>query len=448
MAKAVHSKPHNAQDCFFCRNFHEFELPDHLLQELRANRVVLFAGAGVGTEGKQLLPSTLYSDILDELNCSDTPSFAELISQFCARPNGRAELLRRIRARFESIRAFPQLYNLATLFHRELSTLFMIDSIVTTNWDDYFEQEAGAIPFVTADDFVFWSTPGRKVFKIHGSINNLGSIVATKEDYDACYERLQSGVLGSSLKMMLATKTILYVGYSFKDEDFVRIHSLLKAEMGNLFPTSYIVTLDREGVERYRELGLSPIFTDATYFISVLKRHVIKDDDMLGDRQFAKIVKGLGRVQRAHLDLTHNTDFSKRPDVLYCAFYQDGLIQSFQRMLVLQNTGYYSHKCNVIHAIEYYEDLRKDMVRNKRYGDVAYIDGYTNALYFLLADDELRKALPVYYVYGAKDQPVTLREFERLRRQAKTLHKSAYQWVLKGRKRMTELVPQHMPYFQ
>jgi pimeloyl-ACP methyl ester carboxylesterase len=159
-------------------------------------------------------------------------------------------------------------------------------------------------------------------------------------------------------------------------------------------------------------------------------------------------VKGLGRVQRAHLDLTHNTDFSKRPDVLYCAFYQDGLIQSFQRMLVLQNTGYYSHKCNVIHAIEYYEDLRKDMVRNKRYGDVAYVDGYTNALYFLLADDELRKALPVYYVYGAKDQPVTLREFERLRRQAKTLHKSAYQWVLKGRKRMTELVPQHMPYFQ
>jgi SIR2-like domain len=131
------------------------------------------------------------------------------------------------------------------------------------------------------------------VFKIHGSINNLGSIVATKEDYDACYDRLQSGILGSSLKMMLATKTILYVGYSFKDEDFIRIHSLLKTEMGNLFPTSYIVTLDREGVERYRELGLIPIFTDATYFISVLKRHVIKDDDMLDDRQFAKVAKGL-----------------------------------------------------------------------------------------------------------------------------------------------------------
>jgi hypothetical protein len=91
--------------------------------------------------------------------------------------------------------------------------------------------------------------------------------------------------------------------------------------------------------------------------------------------------------------------------------------------------------------------MRKDMVREKRYGDVAYVDGYTNALYFLLADDGTRKLMPRYYVYGAKDQPVTLREFEKIRRQAKTLHKSAYQRVLKGRKRMTELVPQHQPYF-
>lgn len=445
--KSGHSQPHTAQECFFCRNFHEFELPDHLLQELTAGRVVLFAGAGVSTEGKQVLPSTFYTDILEELNCSDKPSFPELMSRFCDKPNGRAELLRKIRKRFEHIRAFPQLYNLATLFHRELSTLFMIESIVTTNWDDYFEQESGAIPFVSAEDFVFWSMPGRKVFKIHGSINNLGSIVATTDDYDACYERLQTGILGSSLKMMLATKTILYVGYSFSDEDFIRIHSLLKAEMGNLFPTSYIVTLDNAGADRYRELSLIPIFTDANYFISVLKKHVIQDGEMLDDRQFAKIAKGLRRIQRAHLDLTHQTDFSKRPDVLYCAFYQDGLIQSFQRMLLLRDTGYYSHKCNVIQAIGSYERMRKEMVREKRYGDVAYVDGYTNALYFLLADDEARKVLPIYYVYGAKDQPVTLREFEKLRRQAKTLHKSAYQWVLKGRKRMTELVPQHMPYF-
>jgi hypothetical protein len=437
---------HNA-DCFFCRNFHEFELPSHLLQEMLEGRVVLFAGAGISTEGKQVLPSTLYEDVLEEINCPDTVSFPELMARFCERPNGRAELLRKIRKRFDYISSFPQLYRLASRFHRELSTLFLIESIVTTNWDDYFEQESGAIPFVTGEDFVFWSTPGRKVFKIHGSINNLGSIVATSQDYEACYERLQSGILGSSLKMMLATKTILYMGYSFSDDDFLRIHSLLKEEMGSVFPMAYIVTLDQSNDERYRNAGLKPIFTDATYFLSVLKRHVIEDNHMVGDEQFEKIGKALRRIHRAHLDLTHQTDFAKCPDVLYTAFYQDGLIQSFQRMLALGNTGYYSHRCNVTQAITAYEEMRKDKLKLKRYGDVAYIDGYVNAMYFLLAGDKERKLLPIYYVFGAKDQPVTLAEFKKLRRRAGALHKSAYRSVQKGADRMTDMVPQHMPYF-
>jgi hypothetical protein len=217
--------------------------------------------------------------------------------------------------------------------------------------------------------------------------------------------------------------------------------------MGNVFPPAYIVTLDQADDERYRELGLTPIFTDATYFVSVLKRHVIEDGHMIGDELFEKIGKTLRRVQRAHLDLTHQTNFAKTPDVLYTAFYHDGLMQAFQRMLALANTGYYSHSCNVTQAVTTYEEMRKDMVRRKRYGDVAYIDGYINGLFFLLATDETRKVLPLYYVFGAKNQPVTLTEFKKVRRKAATLHKAAYQSVLKGAQRMTDLVPHHMPYF-
>ena len=64
-----------------------------------------------------------------------------------------------------------------------------------------------------------------------------------------------------------------------------------------------------------------------------------------------------------------------------------------------------------------------------------------------MADDDERKLLPVYYVYGATNQPVTLTEFNKLKRKASTLHKSANRAVLKGAERMTDLVPQHMPYF-
>src|SRR5439155_7591185 len=118
----------------------------------------------------------------------------------------------------------------ATAFHRALSTSWQVKDIVTTNWDDYFEGECAATPFVTAEDFAFWGLPGRRVLKIHGSVSGLGSIVVTREDYERCFQSLSTGLLGSSLRMMLATKTFLFVGYSVADSDLVNILRLLTVE--------------------------------------------------------------------------------------------------------------------------------------------------------------------------------------------------------------------------
>ncbi len=104
--------------------------------------------------------------------------------------------------------------------------------------------------------------------KIHGSVNAFGSIVATREDYERCYRRLSRGLLGSSLKMALATKTLLYVGFSFRDDDFVRIHRFLMREMRRTMPRSYLVTVDRAFDSQIADLGVQPIHTDATFFLS------------------------------------------------------------------------------------------------------------------------------------------------------------------------------------
>src|SRR5690606_30134800 len=120
------------------------------------------------------------------------------------------------------------------------------------NWDDYFERECNAIPIVTAEDFAFYNVEARKVFKIHGSISNYGSIVATSEDYTRCYKNLQTGIIGSFLKTILATKVVVFVGYSFSDFDFNKIYNYLKKEMGNILPHCYIVTLDKTFEEKFK----------------------------------------------------------------------------------------------------------------------------------------------------------------------------------------------------
>ena len=51
------------------------------------------------------------------------------MSRFCPdRPDGRQRLLERILARLRYVESFPELYQQATRFHRELSTLFYVDT--------------------------------------------------------------------------------------------------------------------------------------------------------------------------------------------------------------------------------------------------------------------------------------------------------------------------------
>jgi hypothetical protein len=323
------------------------------------------------------------------------------------------------------VRSFPELYRMATRFHRELSTFFYVDTYVTTNWDDYFEIECGATPFVNADDFAFWDTGGRRVFKLHGSVTNFGSVVATDEDYRRTHGQLQRGTLGAALKLMLATKTIVYVGYSFSDYDFLSVHQYISRELKRIAPVAYIVSLDRSAEARFKALGLTPIFTDASHFVRVLKAHVETDGHSLPDARLDAIPLALARAKAEHVRLHKTFDAIAKPEMVYCASYQDGLMHAFERVLARSHSGDYSHQCVVALQLKKYESIRKENLRAHRYLDVAYIEGYMNGLVFLLADDEGRAHLPFYFVFGLNGQPRTLTDYRRVLRASVNLHKGA-----------------------
>lgn len=163
-------------------------MPEEIITSVQSGELVLFCGAGISTEGKTVLPYSFYSSIQEELDM-DNPAlpFSELMQLYCDQANGRKKLLQAIRKRFQYIHSFPELERQATAFHRELSEIYQIRTIITTNWDTYFEKCCGAIPITIPQDFAFWDDSSRYVIKIHGSINNLGSIIATKDDYQHCY---------------------------------------------------------------------------------------------------------------------------------------------------------------------------------------------------------------------------------------------------------------------
>jgi SIR2-like domain len=401
-------------------------MPERIVDACLKNDLVVFAGAGVSTESRLVLPWTIYSEAAAEVGSAKGAAFPSVMSAFQAR-HGRAELLQLIKRRFDYINAFGELRHHATRFH-ELATLFYVDTIVTTNWDTYFEEDCGTTPIVTPKDYAFWGLRGRKVFKIHGSMNNVGSVVATEADYEACYESLREGVVGSTLKHILATKTIAFLGYSFRDDDFARIYGLIRDQLGEMLINPVIVTLDSE-FDGTAFPGATIVTTDAAYFIEELKRELLdRTQCLLPDAQFSAIGELADLVLEEHLGIVDDISLDDYPMLLYTACYQDGLLHSLGRILTERRSGTYSHICEVAGIIRAYERMRKRAVKRRRYWDSAYIEGYINGMTFLLTPDPDRWAIPFIYMPGAPDDaPVGTREQQKkLFARGEKLHKTAF----------------------
>ncbi len=427
-------------DCMFCKNMHEFKIPGELLVELLSGKVTLFAGAGISTESRTVLKTTFYESVaLETGNLFHNQKFPELMEMYCAQPNGRRKLLEKIKDRFDHIDSFPELVRSATRFHQELGTFYPIKNIVTTNWDTYFERLCKATPFVTDSDLAFWEAANRRVLKIHGSIANYGSIVATTEDYQQCHDRLSTGIIGSFLKTILATQTVIFIGYSMADSDFLTIYDFVKKQMNSLHKQAYVVTPFAEDCERFKDAGLIPIKTDGAYFLSQIKAHAVTQGDMISDDVFDSALEFHYKVFLEHQLLHNSVKLRDFPDVIFAASYQDGLMHSLERAIEMKGSGQYSHRCDIRRVIDTYMKWQKEKRQRGIYEDVAYIEGYINGLVFLLMSeqDRAKSSPPLYFMFGAKSDIYDIDGFLDQIRSCPKVHKRAHKRALRYLDRLT-----------
>ena len=343
--------------------------------------------------------------------------------------NGRAALLQEIKKHLDYGDQFAEVRNASTTFHRELATIPFLEEIYTTNWDDYFETECYATPYVTADDFAFWELPGRKVFKPHGSIRNVGSLIVTAEDYNRCYKVLRDGLIGSTLKIALATKTIVFVGYSLTDVDFLRLWKLVHNELGNIVPTAYWVTLDATTIKGAVPKGLNVIETDATFFLGRIKSQLVERKLMIPDSQWLRSILLGELINKEHRCLHEHFRLDENPEMLFSAFYQDGVVHACSAIVQLAFAGKASHQCYISQLLQAYMDLRVERLRNRNYGDVAYIEGYMNGLIYPAMEDTDLRRFPKYFLFGPVGDITSFAQYRRFRRRASEMHKSAYSWA-------------------
>ena len=436
--------------CAICKNYHDFTPPNDLFKALVNHELVIFAGAGISTENKNVFPSTLYEDVLEELEDLSDPDipFSAVMSKYCRKTGDKQALIDHIRRRIDYVQSFPELYRSATTFHKQLARLPCIDEIVTTNWDDFFEVNCHATPFVYEPDMAFWDRPRRKVLKLHGSINNLGSIVVTSEDYEKRYQSLNTGLVGSQLKLMIANRKIAFVGYSFGDEDFNRIHSFVRTQLGDFMKKSYIITLDKSNDAKWKALGLEPIYTAGDYFIQVLTHKLELRGCLLSGRITDTVQEELHLMLREHMQLAKKIKFQDQPEMIYCLSYQDGVIHAFEHFLHHVDYGESLCKSKIGSILESYESIIKKKRAKKRWFDVAYLRGYLNGHIFVLLSEEESIHFPRYFDLGLNHELRTFKEYRDSLGINEGRNKSVTNFALRFVKRWPDepLVIQHTPF--
>lgn len=304
-------------ECDICKNQRKFIMPKEVIEAAKNGELVLFCGAGISTENKTVLPFSFYEEVQDELNVKDNNlSFSELMQLYCDKPDGRVKLIKKIKNRFNYIHSFPEIENLATRFHKELAEQYYIRTIITTNWDTYFESYCAATPIVTPADYRVWDENDRSVLKIHGSISNIGSIIATQDDYEICAKNLEKGIIGSELKRLLAKKIVVFIGFSFGDDDFTQIMDFIQSEFEGFIPHIYIVTIDERLCSKVNYKNATYIVTDGTYFLHMLKLEMI-NQGLLERCNTLPIIEGVNDYLHELHEKVSSIDMHRYPSVIW-----------------------------------------------------------------------------------------------------------------------------------
>ena len=231
------------------------DFPNELLNALREDKLVVFAGAGVSKGEPARLP--VFRKLADAVahGSGEILQRREPVDHFLGRLDSKGITVHR-RAAEILAKGDPE----PTDLHCDLLRLYSNPAsvrIVTTNFDTLFEQ---------ASDVVFESRPnvfeapalplGTKfsgIVHLHGSIDRADDMVLTDKDFGHAY--LTEGWARRFLLELFRVYTVLFVGYSHND--IVTTYLARALPIGEA--RRFALTRDDADIDRWRLLGIEPV---------------------------------------------------------------------------------------------------------------------------------------------------------------------------------------------
>lgn len=229
---------------------------NRLRDVLHKEDTIIFVGSGISTWSA--LPTW------ETMMCK--------LAKFCRREGKNADLVRQEIAQGNLLQAASYGYDELNLeqqgrfiqsmyhngatpheIHKKLVSLGS-SCFITTNYDDLLEQAVKSLgrtsiqPCMNGGETemarIVHANAKNFIFKPHGDANNVKSIVLTRKQYRNLMPHGSLHTAMETLRILLMTRNVVYIGFGFRDPDF----SYVRDTLGNLYqgvtPAHYAIMAD------------------------------------------------------------------------------------------------------------------------------------------------------------------------------------------------------------
>lgn len=227
------------------------EFPNQILDAIKSNSLVVFAGAGASVGEPTNLPD--FERLCDQI--AEGTLFERTKGEACEVFLGTLKA-KDIPVNETAAKILSDSCKIYNDEHEAIVNLFINSQdikIVTTNYDQMFEQVTNGMNVSVYDSPAL--PPGNDfagIVHIHGNVDCPRYMVVTDEDFGKAY--LTDGYASKFLTQLLDSYTVIFVGYSYND---TIVKYLTRAMAREHKQNRYVLTDDC--AQRWSDLGIQPI---------------------------------------------------------------------------------------------------------------------------------------------------------------------------------------------
>lgn len=259
-----------------------------LFELIRKEEVVIWAGAGLSLYAGYPSAKQLVEIFYSKLSSSERrkirkslalPDFAEQIYRIHGNNLLILETLKKV---------FIDFVPKSIETHKKIASIPHFKTIITTNYDQLFELAFGTSAQVAfkSEHIPFLKNDTTHILKIHGDVSCPETVILKNSDYEEfSVEHTDNGILWTSVKEKIASKSILFIGYNLEDNNTRVLFKRISNALGEHRKPCFMIApnLSKSKISDFNNLKIHYINLKAEVFIdeliSNIENNIIKDHE-------------------------------------------------------------------------------------------------------------------------------------------------------------------------